>query len=57
MDEGTQYFTDLLEGYDNNSYIEPYNAKKTEEFTVKKKVRELSVELTNSISDFVITMV
>lgn len=52
MDEGTQYFTDLLEGYDNNSYIEPYNAKKTEEFTVKKKVRELSVELTNSISDF-----
>ena len=52
MNEGTRYFTELLESYDNNSYIEPYNTKKTEEFSVKKKTRDFSVKLTNSIFDF-----
>lgn len=52
MNEGLQYFKNLLEGYENNSYIAPYGTKKEEEFVVRKKTRALSVELTDKISRF-----
>ena len=52
MNEGIKYYTEFLDGYDNNSYIEPYYVKNTDEFTVRKKTKELSEKLTGELSDF-----
>ena len=52
MKEGLQYFANLLEGYENDSYIVPYETKKEKEFVVRRMERSFSVELTNKISRF-----